>query len=174
MGLHPKYIPISAKLWRKKKNKETYIQNFKQFPLLGGFLHPQHNLPHIRTGLILFPDSNADRVVNQSCSKLLSPCRDSCRHQQCLRFFRYLLQNLQHLLLEAHFQHGVDLQDIPHTQVSLSVCLHWMIFKERFCHWNALMKNINIMSVIPRQWPPPSLWPAALPSALRSQGVGQG
>lgn len=30
------------------------------------------------------------------------------------------------------------------------------------------------MSAIPRQWPPPSLCPAVLPSALRSQGAGQG
>lgn len=89
----------------------TYIKNFEQLLLLGRFLYPKQDLPEVGGGLVLLPDGDVDGVTNQPSSQLFCALRDGRRHKQGLPFFWDLLQHLQHLLLEAHLQHGVHLHN---------------------------------------------------------------
>lgn len=92
-----------------KKGQLTYIKNFEQLLLFGRFLYPKQDLPEVGRGLVLLPDGDVDRVTNQTSCQLFGPFRDRCRHEKGLPLFWDLLQHLQHLLLEAHLQHGVHL-----------------------------------------------------------------
>lgn len=98
------------------KGPLTYMKNFKQLLLLGRFLHPKQDLPQVGGGLVLLPDGDVDGVTNQPSSQLFYPFRDGRRHEQALPLLWDLLQHLQHLLLEAHLQHGVHLHSATTEQ----------------------------------------------------------
>lgn len=89
----------------------TYVENLKQLLLFGRFLYPKQDLSDVGARLVLLPNSDTYRVTDQPGSQLLRPGGDGGRRQKSLMFFWDLLKNLQNLLLEAHLQHSVHLQD---------------------------------------------------------------
>ena len=88
----------------------THVQDFKQFFLFGWLFHPQDDLAHAGAGQV--PLSGGDRhgVSQELAGELLYTGRDRGRRQDGLTVMRQLLQNVKHLLLKAHLQHGVSLE----------------------------------------------------------------